>query len=53
MDIKVKKKTILDYPLLMVEWDYTKNSINPEDVSAGSHKKCGGSVLHVAMNGKL
>ena len=32
-------QTIADYPNLVLEWNFTKNEIKPEDISRGSHKK--------------
>lgn len=38
--MSVAGKNLLDYPLLMSEWDYSKNiGLDPGNVSAGSNKK--------------
>ena len=38
-------------PHLVFEWDYEKNTLTPDEVTAGSHKKSAGSAVKV-MNGK-
>lgn len=33
------KKTVIDYPILIQEWDYEKNEISPDKAFSGSAKK--------------
>lgn len=35
----ITKRTLVDYPELLKEWDYDKNTIEPIEVSFGSNKK--------------
>ena len=43
---------IADNEELMKEWDYEANDgLNPKEITIGSHKRSGGSVITVAIDG--
>ena len=38
---------------LLKEWDYEKNAKPPQEVTARSNKKCGGSAVHAVTSGRF
>ena len=51
--VKERGSLVQHHPELLADWDYEKNSINPNDVSNASNKKYIGNVMFVGMNGVL
>ncbi|MBD9251972.1 hypothetical protein EGR95_13240 [bacterium] len=40
-------------PDLLKEWNYEKNAKPPQEVTARSNKKCGGSAVHAVTSGRF